>query len=437
MDRNREAAYKILLKIDKEGSFSNLAIKEFLSDKKDIDHFSAPLIRRLVYGVLEKRFSIDYFLDKLINKGIKGTKPEVLEILRLGAYQLSYMDNVPDYAAIHSSVDLTKKYKRGLDGFVNGVLRNWQRKKDSILLPDKDTDHQKYLSIKYSCHPDIVSLLIDQRGHKEAELILQGLDGDERKKGISLRVKGSVEAIIDYYSSDGYEVSLGSLSRRVIHLKKDDYQDSITDSLPYRDGLVSIQSEESCWIADLCEPNPGDRVLDVCAAPGGKTLAMAEVMNNSGEIIATDLYEHRLNLLEKNAKRLGINIVHTMCMDATKPFNGNEFVEPFDLVLVDAPCSGLGVMGKKPEIRLRKPEGEALVPIQRCILENASEMVKKGGLLVYSTCTIDKRENEDIVKNFLSENKGFQLEYEKQLLPLGEDEDSYDGFYLARLRKNK
>ena len=441
MDLNREAAFKILLNIEKENSFSNLAIKDYLS-KAEVP--SEAFVRRLVYGVLEKEIQIDYYLDKLLEKGIDKLKKEALLILRLGAYQIDYMDSVPDYAAINSSVDLAKKYSRGLDKLVNGVLRNWQRKKKDIKLPEREDDIINHLSILYSIKPEIVDILIDQRGEKGCEDILSGVESSSKNRPLSLRVrkKEYIEDIEEELRSLGFEVLKGDLSERIILVKRDLRRDEIGDKLPeitetksYLEGRVSIQSEESCWISDICDPKPGNRVLDLCAAPGGKTLAMAEMMNNEGEIIASDLYEHRLKLLEINAKRLGISIIQTLPMDAAKEESfSNPLIwrDKFHIVLVDAPCSGLGVMGKKPEIKKRVPETNVLVEVQRSILDNASKNVETEGRLIYSTCTIDKRENEEIIEAFLEDNPDFTLEFQRQLIP-GIDE--YDGFYVASMKR--
>ena len=426
IDINRDYAYKILLSMEKEGSFSNLAIKKHLDNSND--SLSEGVVRRLVYGVTENRLYLDYFLDKILSKGISGTKDKVLTILRLGAYQLEMMDSVPDYAAIDTSVNLAKKYAKGTEGFVNGVLRAWQREKKSISLPNKETDLGGYLSIKYSCTPEIVDILIDQRGEKAAETILEKAF---EIKDLTVRInrfKIGLDELKSRLTESGFGVEPSNLSNRSIRIIG---EDSITNTPEYSEGFISIQSEESCWIADMCRPKPGDRVLDLCAAPGGKTLAMAEAMKNEGEILACDLYPHRLNLIEKNASRLGIDIVKTKALDGTmlSSFDG---MEPFDVILVDAPCSGLGVMGKKPEIKLRKPDTDELTRTQYALLDNASGLVKSKGKLIYSTCTIDKRENHEILSRFLDNHKNFSLDYERELLP---HQDNTDGFYLAIMNR--
>ncbi|MBP3815233.1 MAG: 16S rRNA (cytosine(967)-C(5))-methyltransferase RsmB [Firmicutes bacterium] len=428
VDINRELAYKILLDMEREDSFSNLAVKKYLDKANRDDGISPDLIRRLVYGVMENRIYIDYYLDRIISKGLSGTKDKALTILRLGAYQLEEMNSVPDYAAINTSVELAKKHCKGLDSFVNGVLRNWQRKKKDIPLPDPNKDLVDYLQVKYSCHPSIVNLLLKQRGQDECQSILKAF---KTRKNPTVRVntsKADANEISGSLKDYGIEVQEGTLSSRILKVKGKEL--NLVDTEEFKSGKISIQSEESCWIADMCEAKPGMRVLDVCAAPGGKTTALGETMGNQGEIIACDLYPHRLNLIKENANRLGLTIIQTKALDATKEFLLKD--EGFHLVLVDAPCSGLGVIRNKPEIKLSAPDMDAIEKIQKAIIRNASNNVARDGKLVYSTCTINKDENQEMVKGFLQEHPDFKLEYEKELLP---HENGRDGFYIAILRR--
>lgn len=428
VDINRELAYKILLEMERENSFSNLAVKKYLDKANRDEGISPDLIRRLVYGVMENRIYIDYYLDRIISKGLSGTKDKALTILRLGAYQLEEMNSVPDYAAINTSVELAKKHCKGLDSFVNGVLRNWQRKKKDIPLPDPNKDLVDYLQVKYSCHPSIVNLLLKQRGEDECQRILKAF---KTRRNPTVRVntsKADANEISISLKDYGIEVQEGTLSNRILKVKGKEL--NLVDTEEFKSGKISIQSEESCWIADMCEAKPGMRVLDVCAAPGGKTTALGEAMENQGEIIACDLYPHRLNLIKENANRLGITIIQTKDLDATKEFVIKD--EGFHLVLVDAPCSGLGVIRNKPEIKLSAPDMDAIEKIQKAIIRNASNNVAKDGKLVYSTCTINKDENQEMVKGFLQEHPDFKLEYEKELLP---NENGRDGFYIAILRR--
>ncbi len=431
MADKRDAAFKVLLKIEKESSFSNLALKEEAS----ADDF----VRRLVYGVLENKLYLDYFLDKILSKGVSGTKPEVLVILRLGLYQLEFMDSVPDYAAVNSSVSLAKKYVRGMEKLVNGVLRNWTRRKSEIPLPDPNKNLTEYLSVKYSFAPEIIDIILKQRG-EDAESILRGITDSSKEGTIDIRINvfkameggasskdKACDETIEKLKALGLKVERSELSERAVKISKGD--GLITEEELFRNGFISIQSEESCWIADSVGASSGDKVLDLCSAPGGKTCAMAEAMLNKGSITACDLHLHRLKLVENSSERLGLSIIKTMEIDATDANSMEKIQGTFDRVLVDAPCSGLGVTSSKPEIKLRRPETESLTKIQASIIENAGRKVKAGGKLVYSTCTIDKRENEDIIEKFLSSNRDFNLEWERTLLP-GIDSMRH-GFYVA------
>lgn len=427
MDATRDAAFKILLEMEKEGTYSNLAINNYLSSHQ-ID--SPGMLRKLVYGVTEKSLYLDYFLDKIMAKGVKGTKPNVLTLLRMGAYQLEFMDSVPEYAAINTTVELARKHVRGMDKLVNGVLRNWQRKKQELTLPDESENLTEYLSIRYSCHPSIVGLIIDQYGNERGEGILKYLDVP---RPMAIRVnlmKDSPEGVMRELTSLGIECRLSDLSSRVI-LLQDINNLSITEFDAYRDGRISIQSQESCWIADEAKSKPGLNVLDLCAAPGGKTQAMAELMDNSGSIDACDFYDHRLRLIEIGANRLGLNNISVHRIDATEaqnmPYSGE-----YDLVLADVPCSGLGVMGRKPEIRKREFHDEDLIKTQKAILRNAIDQAKTMGKIVYSTCTINKRENQEVVGAVLKDRKDVMIAKERQLIP---GIDDYDGFYMAVIEK--
>ena len=427
MKSAREAAFNILLEMEKEGTYSNLAINKYLASN-DVD--SPGLLRKLVYGVTEKSLYLDYYLDRIMAKGVKGTKPNVLTLLRMGAYQLEYMDGVPTYAAISTTVDLARKHVKGMEKLVNGVLRNWQRRKDEIALPDKDKAPEEYLSISYSCHSSIVSLLMNQYGYEGCEALLKYFDSP---KYTSVRVnclKGTPEEIEEEFKSLDIKYKRSDLSPRIIHLM--DIGDlNITDLKAFTEGRISIQSQESCWIADNAGAKPGYRVLDLCAAPGGKTQAMAEAMENTGHIDACDLYEHRLKLIEAGAKRLGLTNIKVHNVDATSSLN-MDYSGEYDLVLADVPCSGLGVMGRKPEIKNREFKDEELISIQEAILGNAIHQVKPGGRVVYSTCTINENENGKVVSEIIKDRNDIRIIKEKQLVP---HIDNSDGFYMAIIEK--
>ena len=423
MDLSRKTAYEILFEIEKEEAYSNLTINRFL-EKNRPDN--PAFIRELVYGVLENKILLDYYLDKLIPSGIKKVKKKEATLLRLGLYQLIFMDSVPDYAAVNETVTLAKKLVRGREGFINGVLRGYMKKGSEIKLPDETKDLKHYLSIKYSFPLWLIEKWDKQYGMEECKKLLEA--SNARPK-LSIRVnvnKTSREELKDYLEEKGYEVTEGTFSNRTLHVKGS----GLLEDEKYTEGYFSIQDEASTVAADELGAKPGETVIDVCAAPGGKTSAIAELMGNNGKVYSCDIYEHKLELIDKLAERLDLSIIEPTLLDGT---SGNaEWNETADRVLADVPCSGLGVIRRKPEMKYKDiTDFRELVKIQKSILENAANYVKPGGTLVYSTCTINKDENELQVKAFLENNNGFELISEKQFLPT----EDIDGFYVCKMIK--
>ena len=423
MDLSRKTAYEILFEIEKEEAYSNLTINRFL-EKNRPDN--PAFIRELVYGVLENKILLDYYLDKLIPSGIKKVKKKEATLLRLGLYQLIFMDSVPDYAAVNETVTLAKKLVRGREGFINGVLRGYMKKGSEIKLPDETKDLKHYLSIKYSFPLWLIEKWDKQYGMEECKKLLEA--SNARPK-LSIRInvnKTSREELKDYLEEKGYEVTEGTFSNRTLHVKGS----GLLEDERYTEGYFSIQDEASTVAADELGAKPGETVIDVCAAPGGKTSAIAELMGNNGKVYSCDIYEHKLELIDKLAERLDLSIIEPTLLDGT---SGNaEWNETADRVLADVPCSGLGVIRRKPEIKYKDiTDFRELVKIQKSILENAANYVKPGGTLVYSTCTINKDENELQVKAFLENNNGFELISEKQFLPT----EDIDGFYVCKMIK--
>lgn len=423
MDLSRKTAYEILFEIEKEEAYSNLTINRFM-EKNRPDN--PAFIRELVYGVLENKILLDYYLDKLIPSGIKKVKKKEATLLRLGLYQLIFMDSVPDYAAVNETVTLAKKLVRGREGFINGVLRGYMKKGSEIKLPDETKDLKHYLSIKYSFPLWLIEKWDKQYGMEECKKLLEA--SNARPK-LSIRVnvnKTSREELKDYLEEKGYEVTEGTFSNRTLHVKGS----GLLEDERYTEGYFSIQDEASTVAADELGAKPGETVIDVCAAPGGKTSAIAELMGNNGKVYSCDIYEHKLELIDKLAERLDLSIIEPTLLDGT---SGNaEWNETADRVLADVPCSGLGVIRRKPEIKYKDiTDFRELVKIQKSILENAANYVKPGGTLVYSTCTINKDENELQVKAFLENNNGFELISEKQFLPT----EDIDGFYVCKMIK--
>ena len=487
IDLDREAAFKALLAIERDGSYSNLELSKMLaSDELSNKGF----IREIVYGVTENKIYLDYILDKFIKKGAAKTKLQALIILRMGVYQILFMNSVPNYAAVNESVALARRFARGTDGFINGVLRNFIRNMDSA--SEIDVKGQlEYLSIRYSCQLKLVEELVSMLGFEHAKVLLEHAG---HRPPLSIRVnvaKISVKELADRLRANGFEIEGSKLSDRVLLVKGG----ALTEANEYKKGLFSIQSEESCAIADFADAKSTELVIDLCAAPGGKAAAMAEQMLKpststepltetepdkqpststepltktepgkqpststepltetepgkqpststepltetepgiaSGKVIALELYEHRAALIEATARRLGLENIEVRCNDAVEQID--ELVGKADLVLADVPCSGLGVIRRKPEMKYRDEfDFDELVEIQKSILETGSSYLKPGGRLIYSTCTINPRENELMVKDFLERHEEFISEKEVKLSPF---DNGYDGFYMNKLKK--
>ena len=439
IDLDREAAFKALLAIERDGSYSNLELSKMLaSDVLSNKGF----IREIVYGVTENKIYLDYILDKFIKKGAAKTKLQALIILRMGVYQILFMNSVPNYAAVNESVALARRFARGTDGFINGVLRNFIRNMDSA--SEIDVKGQlEHLSIRYSCQLKLVEELVSMLGFEHAKMLLEHAG---HRPPLSIRVniaKISVKELADRLRAKGFEIEGSKLSDRVLLVKGG----ALTEANEYKEGLFSIQSEESCAIADFADAKSTELVVDLCAAPGGKAAAMAEQMLKpststepltktepgiaGGKVVALELYEHRAALIEATARRLGLENIEVRCQNAVEQIDA--LVGKADLVLADVPCSGLGVIRRKPEMKYRDEfDFDELVEIQKSILETGSSYLKPGGRLIYSTCTINPRENELMVKDFLERHEEFISEKEVKLSPF---DNGYDGFYMNKLKK--
>jgi 16S rRNA (cytosine967-C5)-methyltransferase len=312
MDANRKTAYHTLLDMETKKAYSNLALNHHILINKPDD---PAFVRELVYGVLENKMLLDHYLDQLIPKGVKSTRHQDLTILRMGLYQISFMDAVPEYAAVNESVALAKRYARGRSGFVNGVLRGYIKNKDSLELPDKSEDLVEYLSVRYSYAPWIVQLWLD--AYEDADFVESLLAAGNEAPDLTLRLnwlKVMKKDLIPALEERGCEVTEGRYSANALHVKGR----GILESDLYKNGLFSVQDEASQLVASVLAPEQGDTVIDVCAAPGGKTMAIAERMNNRGRIIAQDIYKRKIALIEREAARLGIRIVETRTWDSTR-----------------------------------------------------------------------------------------------------------------------
>lgn len=425
MDLNRKTAYLVLMDIEKKNAYSNIALNhQIIINKPQNEAF----VRRLVYGVLENEILLDYVIDKLIPGDVRDIKSSDLTILRMGIYQLAQMDSVPEYAAVNESVKLARRYSRSHKDFVNAVLHAYINKKLQIKLPDRSEDLVYYFSVKYSFEPWIIKLWLEKYDEEFVEELLAASNHSPETTIRLNWLKVMKPDLIRRLRSRGYEVEEGKYSQNAIYVKGT----GLIEDKMYKEGLYSIQDEASQVAVQMLAPQKGDTVIDVCAAPGGKTLAMGERMNNQGRIIASDIYKRKVEIVGREAQRLGISNIETRTWDATRV--DSSLVGKADKVLVDAPCSGLGVIRRKPEIKL-KPKTNSITMLpekQKRILSASAEYVKPGGKLMYCTCTIDPYENERVVSDFLRMNPAFTMEETKQLLPQLNDTD---GFFICKMKK--
>ena len=387
----------------KDGKPGHIVLKDTLDNYLYLDKASRGFITRLYEGSIEKMIYLEFIINSFSKTPVKKLKPVIRIIMETAVYQIFFMDRVPVSAAINEAVKLTKKRGlAGLSGFVNGVLRNIARNKENINLPDKNKEYIKYLEVKYSMPKEIIEHFIEEYGNVQTEEILETF---EKKQPIVARVNGkrlTREELVKKLNKEEVKVSTDTVfpeSLKILEL------DSLNFLESFENGDFVIQDESSQFIGKIAELPPNAKVLDICAAPGGKTLLMAEKPEVE-EIVACDISKRKTDLIEENIRRLSINKVKTVVNDATE-FNP-DFNNKFDLVICDLPCSGLGVMGRKRDIKYNVTIAKIkdLAKLQRRILENAKAYVKTGGILIFSTCTMTKAENEENLK-FISEFTGF------------------------------
>lgn len=446
LDLPRETALKILYDINKSGAYSNITLNKYLEDK-ELTGLDKAFITELVYGTLKWRLSIDYIIDKFSSVKIKKLSPWILNILRLGVYQLVYMSKIPESAACNECVNLSKRYGHSASSrFVNAVLRNVARSRDKIDYPDKSKDLTAYLSIKYS-HPDwMVKSWLSRYGESFTEELLR-LNNEPAPLTVRVNtLKTTRDELSELLKKEGYETEPAKYIDNALTIKN---PSSISKMESFIKGLFQVQDESSMLVGRVLDPTPGEIIVDVCSAPGGKTTHIAELMENRGQVIARDIHEHKIKLINDAAKRLGIDIIKAEIFDASEI--DLELAEKADRVLVDAPCTGLGIIRRKPDIKWTRTPGDLkdIVKIQEKILNTSSKYVKPGGVLVYSTCTIEPQENEELVKRFLDSNKEFALEDISGQLPEGltrdtakegyiqlyTNVDGIDGFFISKMRK--
>ena len=387
MKSARELSFETLLKIEKDNSYSNLSVAGVLKGD-NLEDADKAFFTALVYGVVERKITLDYNIGLYLKQPIKKLKTEALIILRIGAYQLLFMDKIPSHAAINESVNLAKKKVNFASGLINAVLRKIDQ--NGLQIPEDN------LEVKYSCPQELIDLFIDAYGKEKAIGILEHANGPQKMYARD-KEKGLVE---------------------LTELKINNNQ--------------HIQDKASQLCCEAIGAQSGETIFDMCAAPGGKSFTIAEIMQNKGRIVAFDLYPQRVELIAQGAKRLGIDIIDARVGDASQ-FDENLGLA--DRVLCDVPCAGLGDIGRKPEIRYKSIKDiEKLPPLQYNILVNSARYLKVYGTLVYSTCSLNPKENEEVVKRFLDAHDDFELVEQRTIFPQEED---CDGFFYSVMKKNE
>ena len=444
MNRNfepnaRDTALEVLLQVARANAWSDGSLKHTIAKNK-LDSRDASLATRLCYGVIQNKILLDYYIDVWCTQRADHLEPVVLNILRIGGYQILFMDKIPHSAAVNEAVEMVKRWGRPkAAGMVNAILHkfvaNWM---DMPALPQGST--ADYLSVRYS-HPKwLVKRLIDLIGPEETEQYLQKNN----------------ETVPTTIQVNPLKVAAEKLEKELtaagISVEKHPWQSGCflvsgtgdLEGLPaFREGRFTVQDAAARLVATIAAPAPDAKVMDVCAAPGGKSFALAMDMGDKGEILSCDIHPHKLKLIENGALRLGLQSIRTALADGTE--SHAAWIAQADLVVADVPCSGLGIIRKKPDIRYKDPKELANLPkIQRQILENAAIYVRPGGTLVYSTCTVLPEENEDIIRAFLSIHSEFELTPFELPQPIGKTDGQLtlwpqrygtDGFYICRMHR--
>lgn len=403
----RSTAVLILNRVEEERSYAGPLLDAGRSATAMDDIKDRRLLTQIVYGVLRHRGRLDWVLAAFYRGDFPSMEVGLKNILRVGLYQILLLDRIPSYAAVNEAVETARKMFPGRDRLVNGILRGALRGMGNIAYPDPLEEPAGYLSVFHS-HPQwLVSRWMDELGVEETRRLCES---NNEEPPLTLRVnrlKADRREILSLLRREQCRAVPASIAPQGVILERTD--GAITDMGLFRDGYIQPQDEASQLIAHLVEPKPGEMVLDLCSGNGVKTTHLAELMKNRGTIVAVDVNGDKIGHLKRLASRLGVDIVRTLVQDATQDL-GASFHEAFDRILVDVPCSGLGTLRRNPEIKWRIcPEDlKKLVPLQKKLLNQAAAYLKKGGSIVYSTCTIDREENEDMVRDFLDDHPGFR-----------------------------
>jgi 16S rRNA (cytosine967-C5)-methyltransferase len=442
----RALAVEALRKVETRKAYA-----DFLLDHALNTHFlSAPdrgLLTQLVYGVLRWRGKIDWILDKILRRSLAGMDGYLRNLLRLTVYQILFLDKVPSYAAVHEGVELAKRYGgASAGGLVNAVMRRLLREKDKLTNPDVVADPVARLSISWS-HPEwLVRKWLAYLGAADTEALLCANNEEPPVVLRANRLKIDRQSLVEKLQAAGFDASPAPRSPQAILLRN---ATSIQQLPGFQEGLFLVQGEASQLVGFLLDPKPGERILDACAAPGGKAAHLAELMEDRGEVVATDISARGIEKVRQNIRRLGLKSVRPVQADVSLELTG-ALALPYDRILADLPCSGLGTLRSHPEAKWHRVENDIarLSELQKNILDRLSTYLKPGGTLVYSTCTLTREENEEVVEDFLKRHEEFVLEVAADFLPASAKHmvrgnyflalphrDGTDGFFAARMRK--
>lgn len=441
----REASLLALQRVEEDGAFVNLALAEVLS-ATPMEQRDKSLATEITYGVITHRLTLDWMISQAAARPVEKIDSLLLQILRIGFYQLFYLNRIPASAAVYATVELVKKgKKKGLAPFVNGVLRGALRSKDQLPWPERSHNEAVYLSLRHS-HPQwLVERWLENYGSLETEALLQA---NNKQAPLTARVntlRTNRDDLLTSLAGEGFLATPSQVAPEGVIFKTGG---RLTSLATYRQGLFQVQGESAMLAAMMLAPVPGENVLDCCSAPGGKTTHLAQLMKNRGRILALDLYPHRVALVDANCSRLGVNMVRTDCLDARE-------ISPaklgfFDKIMLDVPCSGFGVLRRKPDLKWRRREEDIakLAQLQKELVAAAVSVLKPGGSLLYCTCTNEPEETEEVVAQALSCHQELRLEdfscrlpvqlqaavanYGIHLLP---HRHQLDGFFISLLKK--
>ena len=441
MPNPRAVAFRVLLKIEQDGAYSNLALNHAIRENK-LSGVDSAFVSALVYGVLERKITLDYIIKQYSKIPLRKIEAKTVTILRMGLYQLLFMDKVPDSAAVNESVNLAKRQRMQQSaGFINGMLRTVTRTQPPYTLPDKK-DALSYFSIRYAVPQSLVKLWLAAYGESNTEQLLESLSGRPKLYIRVNTLKTDKPALVQALAQESVVCEDVPTLKNVLSLS---HTGSIERLAAYKKGWFHVQDLSSQLCVHLLDPQPDTVLHDVCAAPGGKAFTAAQTMRNRGKIYACDLFDHKIRLMREGAKRLGVTNILPSKRDAA-----NGMPLPLaDRILCDVPCSGLGILSRKPEIRSKEnllPED--LPQLQYKILCHSAERLASGGTLVYSTCTLNPAENGGNVRRFLEEHPDFTgeplslpntirhaIEEQPCEITLMPHTAATDGFYIAKLKK--